>query len=57
MFPKTSHLAAHSAQPTVIKKKNKFSSYKEIQNVAVAKSYMINGLLIYGEIFSLFLIY
>jgi hypothetical protein len=26
---------------------------KEIQNGAVAKSYMINGLLIYGEIFAL----
>jgi hypothetical protein len=36
---------------TLIKKKIKFSSYmyKEIQNGAVAKSYMTNGLLIYGE--------
>jgi hypothetical protein len=31
--------------------------YKEIQNGAVAKSYMINVLLIYGEIFAHFLIY
>ncbi len=30
---------------------------KEIQNGAVAKSYMTNGLLIYGEIFAHFLIY
>jgi hypothetical protein len=34
------------------KKENK----KEIQSGAVAKSYMTNGLLIYGEIFSHFLI-
>jgi hypothetical protein len=34
----------------LIKKKRKFSSYKEIQNGAVAKSYMTNGLLIYGGI-------
>jgi hypothetical protein len=31
--------------------------YKEIQNGAVAKSYMTNGLLIYGEILAHFLIY
>ena len=31
--------------------------YKEIQNGAVAKSYMTNGLLIYGELFAHFLIY
>jgi hypothetical protein len=30
---------------------------REIQNGAVAKSYMTNGLLIYGEIFAHFLIY
>jgi hypothetical protein len=29
--------------------------YKEIHNGAVAKSYMTNGLLIYGEIFAHFL--
>ncbi len=29
-----------------------FLIYKEIQNGAVAKSYMTNGLLIYGEIFA-----
>jgi hypothetical protein len=34
-----------------------FLIYKEIQNGAVAKSYMTNGLLIYGEIFAPFLIY
>jgi hypothetical protein len=34
-----------------------FAQYKEIQNGAVAKSYMTNGLLIYGEIFAHFLIY
>jgi hypothetical protein len=40
------------------KKENKiFRIYKEIQNEAVAKSYMSNGLLIYGEIFAHFLIY
>jgi hypothetical protein len=31
--------------------------YREIQSGAVAKSYMTNGLLIYGEIFSHFLTY
>jgi hypothetical protein len=30
---------------------------KEVQNGAVAKSCMTNGLLIYGEIFAHFLIY
>jgi hypothetical protein len=40
------------------KKENQnFLKYKEIQNGAVAKSYMTNGLLIYGEIFEHFLIY
>ncbi len=40
------------------KKENQISFlYKEIQNGAVAKSYMTNGLLIYGEIFAHFLIY
>ncbi len=34
-----------------------FSIYKEVQNGAVAKSFMTNGLLIYGEIFAHFLIY
>jgi hypothetical protein len=34
-----------------------FLIYKEIQSGAVAKSYMTNGLLIYGEIFAHFLIY
>ncbi len=31
--------------------------YKKIQNGAVAKSYMTNGFLIYGEIFAHFLTY
>jgi hypothetical protein len=40
------------------KKENKiFLIYEEIKNGAVAKSHMTNGLLIYGEIFSHFLIY
>jgi hypothetical protein len=40
------------------KKENQiFLIYKESQNGAVAKSYMTNGLLIYGEIFAHFLIY
>ncbi len=40
------------------KKENQiFLIYKEIQNGSAAKSYMTNGLLIYGEIFGLFLIY
>ncbi len=34
-----------------------FLIYQEIQNGAAAKSYMTNGLLIYGEIFAHFLIY
>jgi hypothetical protein len=34
-----------------------FSTYKEIQNGAFAKSYITNGLLIYGKIFTHFLIY
>ena len=40
------------------KKENQvFLIYKEIQSGAVAKSYMTNGLLIYGEIFAHFFIY
>jgi hypothetical protein len=40
------------------KKENQiFLIYKEIQNEAVVKLYMTNGLLIYGEIFAHFLIY
>jgi hypothetical protein len=37
-----------------MKRKSNFLIYKEIQNGAVAKSYMTNGLLIYGEIFCAF---
>ncbi len=37
------------------KKENKiFFIYKEVQNGTVAKSYMTNGLLMYGEIFAHF---
>jgi hypothetical protein len=39
------------------KEKKIFLIYKEIQKGAFAKSYMTNGLLIYGEIFAHFLIY
>jgi hypothetical protein len=40
------------------KKENQiFLMYKKIQKGAVAKSYITNGLLIYGEIFAHFLIY
>jgi hypothetical protein len=50
---------AVSSETPLIKKENNFPhiQYKEIQNGAVAKSYMTNGLLIYGEIFAHFLIY
>jgi hypothetical protein len=37
------------------KKNQIFLIYEEIQSGAVAKSYMTNGLLIYGEIFAHFL--
>ncbi len=40
------------------KKENQiFLIFREIQNGAVAKSYVTNGLLIYGEKFAHFLIY
>jgi hypothetical protein len=40
------------------KKENQiFLIYKEIQNGAVAKSYVTNGLPIFGELFAHFLIY
>ncbi len=43
--------------PYIDKKENTiFLTYKEIQSGAVAKSYMTNGLLIYGEIFAHILI-
>ncbi len=42
---------------TDIKENQIFLIHKEIQNRAVARSYMTNGLLIYGEIFAHFLIY
>ncbi len=50
--------AVHCTAGCTDKKENKiFLIYREIQSGAVAKSYMTNGLLIYGEIFSHFLIY
>jgi hypothetical protein len=42
---------------TLIKKKIKFSSYREIQSGAVAKSYMRKGFLIYEEMCKYFPIY
>jgi hypothetical protein len=43
---------------TLIKKKSMFSSYiRKFRRGAVAKSYMTNGLFIYGEIFAYFLIH
>ncbi len=48
----------HSPTLYTDKKENKiFLIYEEIQNGADAKSYMTNGLLIYGEMFVHFLIY
>jgi hypothetical protein len=50
------YILSFSFSAILIKKKiRKYN--KEIQNGAVAKSYMTNGLLIYGEIFAHFLIY
>ncbi len=44
--------------PHTDKKENQiFLIYKEIQSGAVAKSYVTNGLLVYREIFTHFLIY
>jgi hypothetical protein len=51
-------LLSHRFILYTVKKGNKiFRMYKEIQNGALTKSYMTNGLLIYGEIFTHFLIY
>ncbi len=59
-----SHLTVYSPRSkarsywhTDKKENQNFPIYKEIQNGAVAKSYITNGLLIYGEIFPNFLIY
>jgi hypothetical protein len=46
----------YTAQYTDKKESQIFLIYKEIQNGAVAKSDMTNGLLMYGEIFAHFLI-
>jgi hypothetical protein len=51
-------IAAADEEGRTDKKENHiFLIYKEIQNGAVAKSYMTNGLLIEGEIITHFLIY
>jgi hypothetical protein len=52
-------IASRTPEEHTDKKKNNFSSYirKFRMEHAVAKSYMTNGLLIYGEIFAHFLIY
>jgi hypothetical protein len=49
--------AARLSERTDKKVNQIFLIYKEIQNGAVAKSYMTNGLLIYREIFAHFLIH
>jgi hypothetical protein len=49
-------LQPNQANHTDKKEYQIFLIYQEIQNGAVAKSYMTNGLLIYGEIFAHFLI-
>jgi hypothetical protein len=46
-----------TANHTDKKEKKIFLIYKEIQNGAVAKSFMTNGLLTHGEIFAHFPIY
>jgi hypothetical protein len=53
--PSSGNLETHFV--TDKKDKKIFLIYKEIQNGAVAMSYMTNGLLIYGEIFPHGLIY
>ncbi len=50
-------MAGHHVVYTDEKENKIFLIYREIQSGAVAKSYMTNGLLIYGEIFSHILIY
>ncbi len=56
--PKLLECPPDVAFPWTDKKENQiFLIYKEIQNGAVAKSYMTNGFLICGEIFAHFLIY
>ncbi len=54
----TSFILQNTHKDHTDKKENQiFLIYKEIQNRAVVKSYMTNGLLIYGETFAHFLIY
>ncbi len=48
---------AHTFAYTDKKETQIFLIYKKILNEAVAKSFMTNGLLIYGKIFAHFLIY
>ncbi len=55
---KSKPIASKRSRGRTDKKENQiFFIYKEIQNKAVAKSYMTNGHLIYGEMFAHFLIY
>jgi hypothetical protein len=58
-YEKKPSLSSERSSPAYTDKKENqnFPIYKEIQNGAVAKSYITNGLLIYGEIFPHFLIY
>jgi hypothetical protein len=54
----SSQASNHSKSMVHCKKENLiFLINKEIQNGAVAKSYMTNSFLIFGEIFAHFLIY
>jgi hypothetical protein len=55
--PSGGHTFSSYREHTDKKENQIFLIYKEIQSGAVAKSYMTNGLLIYGEIFAHFLIY
>ncbi len=58
LFLQSSELGLPQPLPRTDEKENKiFLIYQEIQNGAVAKLYMTNVLLIYGEIFAHFLIY
>jgi hypothetical protein len=50
-------LAQHRGGPAALKKKKIKFPHQEIQNRAVAKSYMTRGLLMYRKILAHFLIY
>jgi hypothetical protein len=57
LLSKKVHFVEYFVDYTDKKENQIFLIYKEIQSGGVAKSYMTNGLLIYGEIFAQFLIY